>query len=317
MSIKNFKFFLLLGTILILTGCQSTWRQPFPDAEIVYQGSYVPKMGYADYKVGFVNADGSNAIQLKTGMVHEFTLGSHLIKPVWGVDNVEIYALKLDTIQIDSGYAAYWEEGRVLKYCKNWYLPEQIQGLDSGKALINFNRKKVLIVDLAKCKEDRTLVDYSDSPFALKINGISYSSNHDILLFGLVNESLGTYDLMSLDITTGETNVLGQGLNPTWSPDGTQIAYVQTDGIYVMNKDGTQGRKVLTPNIPFIDEKLWDTSSAPIPSWSPDGEWLVYHRCSNREYVCSIDESAIYKVEVASGKEVKIVDGGIFPDWKK
>lgn len=305
--------------VLILTGCQSTWRQPFPDAEIVYQGdNLVETADGSEYYIGFVDSDGSNSVKIKTGMLfHVLPFGDYLIKPVWGVDSAQIFALEYGTIQDVMGFAAYWEQGRVLKYCKNWYLPEQIQGLGSGKALINLNRKKVLIVDLAKCKEDRTLVDYSnDNPFALEINGISYSLNHDMLLFGLVNESLGTYDLMSLDVKTGETNVLGQGLNPTWSPDGAQIAYVQTDGIYVMNKDGTEARKVITQNIPF-DERFWNASSAPIPRWSPDGEWLVYDRCSNGEYICSIAESSIYKVEVASGKEVKIVDGGIFPDWKK
>lgn len=318
MSIKNFKLFLMLGTILILTGCQSTWRQPFPDAEIVFQGdNLVETANSREYYIGFVDSDGSDSVKIKTGMLfHGLTFGDYLIKPVWGVDSAQIFALEYGTIQNVMGFAAYWKQGRVLKYCKNWYLPEQIQGLGSGKALINLNRKKVLIVDLAKCKEDRTLVDYSnDSLSILEIFGISYSLNQDILLFGLENKSLGTYDLMSMDVTTGETNVLGQGLNPTWSPDGAQIAYVQTDGIYVMNKDGTQARKVLTQNIRF-DESFWDVSWAPIPSWSPDGEWLVYHRC-NEGYSCLIAESSIYKVEVATGKEIKIVDGGIFPDWKK
>lgn len=37
---------------------------------------------------------------------------------------------------------------------------------------------------------------------------------------------------------TGQT-ALGPGLYPTWSPSGTQIAFVDVDGIRVMNADGT------------------------------------------------------------------------------
>ena len=52
----------------------------------------------------------------------------------------------------------------------------------------------------------------------------------------------------------------------------------------------------------------------PRPRWSPDGKWLIYHRCDG--YSCVVDENAIYKVEISTGKEEKVIDGGAFPDWR-
>jgi len=61
----------------------------------------------------------------------------------------------------------------------------------------------------------------------------------------------------------------GRNDNPTWSPDGTRIAFCSfRDGnweIYVMNADGTDQQR-LTHN-------TWEDSA---PSWSPDGERLAF-----------------------------------------
>ena len=57
---------------------------------------------------------------------------------------------------------------------------------------------------------------------------------------------------------------------PSWSPDGTQIAFTsmrQDDlDIWVMNADGTNPQD-LTPKSPAVDDT---------PTWSPDGRWIAF-----------------------------------------
>lgn len=55
--------------------------------------------------------------------------------------------------------------------------------------------------------------------------------------------------------------------NPTWSPDGSRIAFIRNDLIYVINADGT-GMTALPGN------------RAANPDWSPDGTRLVYSRAN-------------------------------------
>ena len=79
---------------------------------------------------------------------------------------------------------------------------------------------------------------------------------------------------------TGTTRLTSSNANdrsPTWSPDGSRIAFARSsDGghVWVMNADGT-GAKRLTD----------DQAEEGEPSWSPDGRWIAYtHRASGTDF---------------------------------
>ena len=64
--------------------------------------------------------------------------------------------------------------------------------------------------------------------------------------------------------TTGQGN---GGTNPTWSPDGSRIAYASLSGdIWVMNADGTGQTPVVANSV--------------LPAWSPDGTRIVFSSSS-------------------------------------
>ena len=91
----------------------------------------------------------------------------------------------------------------------------------------------------------------------------------------------------------------GNPSHPTWSPDGTQIAYQWYDDtlgrfqIYVMNADGSNPRRISS-----------GTQNAYAPAWSPDGTRIAY-----QEYVPAVSHDQIVVVTPTGGSKVRISDG--------
>jgi TolB protein len=144
---------------------------------------------------------------------------------------------------------------------------------------------------------------------------------------------------------SGAKEILRRASEPTFSPDGTKIAYYGwTDGIYVADADGSNPRKILSDgNTGFLEwshNGRWiafsvrpggqgniaidaiapdGTGRRPVvvgwsPSWSPDDTLLAFQTCRNN--ICGI-----YKANSGGGDATPIVgdDGGLAawsPDGK-
>jgi Tol biopolymer transport system component len=63
----------------------------------------------------------------------------------------------------------------------------------------------------------------------------------------------------------GRKRIAQAAKNATWSPDSRRIAYVATDGVHIVNADGTADRLLAGGN---------ELSGK--PAWSPDGRWLAF-----------------------------------------
>ncbi len=75
---------------------------------------------------------------------------------------------------------------------------------------------------------------------------------------------------------------LADGFDPAWSPDGSRIAFASRAptggfGIHVMNADGSDIRRLTSPNDP---SQCSEGSSANDlkPDWSPDGQKILFER---------------------------------------
>lgn len=305
--------FLLKIAKMLLVGCQSSWQQSIPEGDIIY-------MPFSS-DLGFVQLGGENN--------HTIEIARRLAKPVFSTDGKIIYGLSGAAYAgLENGHPAYWDldRGRY-KICeKNLPFYFQIQGTgnyeENPYEVYLLGTWEIISMDLSQCKLVKTVVDYSDHPGDYSLAGFSYSPVTNQLVYGLVvdlyltNPSAREYRIMQMDIETNEQVHLADGINPVLSPDGTQIAYLGTDGLYVMLSNGSAIKKLIDQ--PLFD--LWASGSpwfsTPIPRWSLDGEWLIYHRC-NTERICSFQDAKIYKIHTDYGSgEQEILESGEYPNWR-
>ena len=292
---KTHHLVIFLCLSLFLVGCFSAPRQ-FPDLEIVYQ------TGDPDInQLGFVDADGGEPI-----IWNEM---AYIIRPVWSLDGTRVYGTARRYQAVISGHLMYQDQGGKWVECKQWWRNEQVALFeDAGEPqVLVADGKRIELVDMDHCLTDQIWVDLGNRG-SNRIIGFSYFPEKKWLLYGLESDNL---QIIKKDMATGvETLLMSGGLSPSWSPDGSQIAFVKEDGIYVMGMDGSAPRRILKRSF------LIYSDFTSYPNWSSDGKWLVYHRCE-QERCYPMTEYAIFKVNVASGEEQKILQGGIFPDWRK
>ncbi len=93
------------------------------------------------------------------------------------------------------------------------------------------------------------------------------------------------------------------GQQPTWSPDGRQLAFVSWRNgareLFTMNADGTEQRRVVE----------MPRGQAVRPRWSPTGDRLVFVHFPGAmptEAEASRAEKSIYLAELGTGKMIRL-----------
>ena len=92
----------------------------------------------------------------------------------------------------------------------------------------------------------------------------------------------------------GAADNSGDGQEPSWSPDGSAIAFSRADGLYAIASDGSNLRRIATASWPY-------------PVWSPDGRWIAF--------TDSGGEQGLWIVGPEGGLPRELAVRGYLEDW--
>ncbi|MEJ2560232.1 MAG: hypothetical protein P8186_29260 [Anaerolineae bacterium] len=120
---------------------------------------------------------------------------------------------------------------------------------------------------------------------------IAFSAGSSYWLSGL---SLN-YSIYVMDVGESGVTKLTQGAGidamPAWSPQGDKIAYYGSEGLYIVDADGS-GRP----------ELVWPGSTMS-PAWSPDGSRIAF-----------ADKGSLYALDIESRQAVPLTDDSLTSD---
>ncbi|WP_260483463.1 amidohydrolase family protein [Sphingomicrobium flavum] len=98
-------------------------------------------------------------------------------------------------------------------------------------------------------------------------------------------------------------------IDPVWSPDGSQIAYVEWDDkqlgrVMVARADGSRARSVTSKPGHYLE-----------PAWSPDGRTIAYRKTGGGFITSPLysEETGLYVVPAAGGASRMVLDDGSSP----
>jgi len=124
----------------------------------------------------------------------------------------------------------------------------------------------------------------------------------------------GLWSIITLDIGTNQYAVLGEGIHPSFSPDGSRIAFVRTaagvNQLFTMKAaDGTDLVQVTSGQFAVAQ-----------PTYSPDGRWIVFasNRSSNSEKPLSNGTWNLFACKVDGSDLTSLTDGtanNATPHW--
>jgi hypothetical protein len=318
-----------------LSGCtpSSPSAEHLPEREIVFQTATLWG-GRADSRLGFINTDGSGLtyfqITFKSSPDMEKLAVGSPIYPVITADSSTLI-FRMVGMSGHPGSLGLIRSGQ----------PGVICPIEMGitRPSLTSDQKYIVtdlvnpagrlsLFDLSNCETiaDETLGEVFDITIDRYPTFGALSPSKNRLAFQALTDESSMEDakypgIYVRDLDTGSEILIGMGLAPAWSPDGKWIAFRGLDGIYLVRPNG-EDMQLLVEYVSPEEGRSYE-EWPPLPEWSPNGEWLVYHKCildPGPKVDCSDTSEginfSIFMVNVDTGFEKKIFDGGLNPFWR-
>lgn len=304
--------FVLLCFFGLVLGCQKRlWpsEQGFPDREIVFS---LPRPNQDT--LGFIHPGGTG---LMSRIIVDYNAAA---VPTWSPNGEFIAFRTEDSYFQPSRLRIISSAGKAWNQCKAWgWAGGRVWVIEEKQVLFQLSlaeeRDRIVLANWQSCKVLSTLFEASNDTSLELLDSAHLSSRGWLAVSRILKHTLpAEAQILVIAPDLDDAQIVGEGLAPAWSKDGEWLAFTAFDGIYIVRQDGSQKRKLVdidsrSKRDPSIYGGLGWIDSPAAPSWSPDGEWIVYHRITSTG-------PAIYKIEVQSGTEVKIYEGGIYPNWR-
>lgn len=95
-------------------------------------------------------------------------------------------------------------------------------------------------------------------------------------------------ELPATDVLVETASNNPEGSSPDWSPDGTRILFLKSDGVYIANSDLSGEQLVCKP-----EEGLWVSG---IACWSPDGSKIAFGTSNGAIYTVNVGGSGMTRI---------------------
>ncbi len=324
--ITNYNFWqrwcLCILTGFLLLGCREIGT--IPDTDIVFE--------MPPHSFGFINVDGTNWEYIDLGKGQTVSTA-----PIETLDGK--YLVYHDAIQADNGFSvgylsAITPQGEDKRY-DIFHARSSAPSLSPNQMIIGTNQGTVASdnqasLHLFDLQTESIIKTFYTTAQGMDI-GVGTNAVHGSKLFfaryylyqshseivSLDTES-GDEIIIHVEYSTEDEQLRSSLFYPSVSPDGKWVAYSANRSIYIIDSDGQEKPKRIT-DVCMNCEQVPETNARAIawpaaPSWSPDSQWIIYHRCKGR---CkSTEDYAIFKANIQTGEEIKFLNEGLNPYWR-
>ena len=257
-----------------------------------------------------MNPDGSDPVNL----TRDAAIDLHA---AWSPSGKQILFVSFrEEAKESSLYLMDADGNNISKVLDDWYSRSPATWSPDGKQIAAVRDGVLYIITL----DDKSVVPVAETGLR-SVGDPAWSPDGKEIAFIYLWRKQG-YELRLLDVQTLKQKVILAQLErypyksyPTWSPDGEQIAFVlhkfrtilnfvdaanwqDEETIYVINRDGRDLRQLVSEKGP----------DALHPTWSPDGDEIIYHQGIHLPEIGDI--SQLFKINVNTGTKTQLTNVG-------